>query len=94
MMLACLAGCSWFHAKPRAPDPTELIVSGAPANSVLIVDGAPAHEANAGGRSRILQVTPGSHTLEVRAGDKTVYRESVDVGAGEKRAITVLSGAS
>ncbi len=96
LLLACLSGCSWFHAKkPLAPEPPELTVTGAPAGSILFIDGVqipPAKEA--GNRPQVLQVAPGTHTLEVRWGDAVVYRENFDALGGEKRVIAVLSGAS
>lgn len=96
ILLFCLSGCSWFHAKkPLAPEPPQLIVNGAPAASLLFIDGSQAGRANdTGDRPQVLKVTPGSHTLEVRLGEKVVYRESLDIEADEKRMITVLSGAS
>lgn len=92
--LVSLSGCGWFHAaKPRAPEPPELLVTGAPTSSVLFIDGvqmgAPTESAR---RTRDLVVTAGTHTLEVRMGETTVYRESTYVAAGDKRVITVLSG--
>jgi hypothetical protein len=94
VLLVVLSGCSWLHAKKTpAPPPTELIVTGAPANSVLLVDGVPKDEvAETGRRPHVLTVEPGSHTLEVKRNDKVVYREDVDVSLGEKRVVTVLSG--
>jgi hypothetical protein len=93
-LLVVLSGCSWFHArKPPAPPPTELIVTGAPANSLLLVDGVQKEQvAETGRRPYVLTVAPGPHTLEVKRNDKVVYREDVDVGPGEKRTVTVLSG--
>jgi hypothetical protein len=94
--LACISGCSWFHArKPPAPIPPELIVTGAPTGSVLFIDGVQAGaptESNK--RTHDLVVTAGTHTVEVRMGDHTVYRENAFVGPGDKRVIMVLSGVS
>ncbi len=91
--LVLLSGCSWFHRKAPAPDPTELIVTGAPAGSLLVVDDVPVgHPAEAANRTQILRVATGSHVLEVKVGDAVIYREHVYLDAGEKRVITVLSG--
>lgn len=94
--LVCLSGCSWLHARKQpAPAPTELIVTGVPADSVVFIDGLKTSQAaQAGNRSRVLEVAPGAHTVEVRMGDTVAYRESTYVEAGQKRVITVLSGAS
>jgi hypothetical protein len=92
----CLSGCSWFHKKrPVPPDPPQLIVTGAPLGSVLLIDGLPVHAANEpGDHPQTVNTTPGTHELEVKSGEAIVYRENLDVAAGEKRVITVLSGSS
>ena len=76
-----------------APEPTELIVTGVPAGSIVFIDGKATGEAPAvNDRTQILEVAPGTHTLEVRTGDAVSYRENTYVEAGEKRVIAVLSG--
>jgi hypothetical protein len=93
--LVLLSGCSWFHRRPPAPDPTELIVTGAPAGSLLFVDGTqvgPPAEAHK--HTQVLRVAAGTHVLEVKVGDSVAYRENTYVALGEKRVITVLSGSS
>lgn len=91
-----LTGCSWFHGKkPVRPPPAEFIVTGAPQGSLLFVDGVQAGPAKeAGNQSQIVQVTPGTHILEVKVGDAVVYREDSDIELGKRRVITVLSGAN
>jgi len=93
--LLCLSGCSWLHARKQpAPAPTELIVTGVPAGSHLFIDGLQTDQAGQdGNRTRILAVAPGAHTVEVKMGD-TAYRENTYVEPGQKRIITVLSGAN
>ena len=95
IVLVCLSGC-WFHSKkPVAPDPPELIVTGAPAGSLLFIDGAQTGQPTvANNRPQVLDVQPGTHVLEVRTGDTVAYRETTYVGPGDKRVITVLSGAN
>lgn len=94
--LLCVSGCSWFHRKnPIAPDPPQLIVTGAPTGSVLLIDGTPAHAPNEpGDHPQTIKTTVGAHELAVKSGDAIVYRENLDVAAGERRFITVLSGAN
>ena len=77
------------------PDPTELIVTGAPVGSVLFIDGVQAGQPKeAGNRTQIVEVSPGSHSLEVRRDGEVTYRESTFVTRGKKVVITVLSGDS
>jgi hypothetical protein len=96
MLSALLSGCGWFHAaKPSAPKPPELIVTGVPAGALLLVDGVQSGEPQEpDNRTRVLIVAPGSHTVEVKIRDSVVYRENTDVTAGGRRIITVLSGSS
>jgi hypothetical protein len=93
--LLLLTGCGWFHRKPPPPEPSELIVTGAPVGATLLVDGAPAgHVSEANDRTQVLTVTSGTHLLEVKVGDSVTYRENTYVALGEKRVVTVLSGFS
>jgi hypothetical protein len=93
ILLLCVSGCSWFHRKPHAPDPTELIVTGAPVGSQVFVDGVQAGQAKeVANRPQEVEVAPGAHVLEVRVGDTVAYRENTYVTQGEKRVISVLSG--
>ena len=91
--LAFLSACSWFHRKPQVPNPTEIIVTGAPAGSVVFVDGAQAAQALAvNDHPQIVNVTAGAHKVEIHVGDSVVYREDTYVGPGEHRLVRVLSG--
>jgi hypothetical protein len=94
LLLVCVGGCSWFHrSAPPPPPPPELIVSGLAAGSVLFIDGAQVGQPTVGGdQTRVLEVAPGTHLLEVKVGDRVVYQESTYAGRGDKRNITVLSG--
>ena len=93
VLLVCVSGCSWFHRKAHVPEPTELIVTGAPVGSIVFVDGVQFGQAKEVlNRPQELQVAPGTHTVEVRMGDTVAYRESTYVAPGDKRVIAVLSG--
>lgn len=101
LVLLCLSGCSWFHSgwfhakAPVGPEPPQLIVTGAPPGSALFIDGVQVRPASeAGSHAQVVEVTPGTHTLEVRKGDAVAYRENFDIAAGDKRVIPVLSGTS
>ena len=96
MALACLSACSWFGSRrPELPDPTELIVTGAPAGSIILVDGSPAGPAKtAGDHPQVLKVAAGAHKVEIQFDDKVVYREETYVALGEQRVVAVLSGSS
>jgi len=89
-----LSACSWFHAKSPPPrEPAVLIVTGVAANSILFIDGVQKGQAAVSNdKPQIVTVSEGPHTVEVRTGDRVVYRESVFVEKSEKRVIKVLSG--
>jgi len=92
--LVSLSACSWFGSKKHAvPDPSEIIVNGAPAGSTVFIDRRQAGPpAVAGDRPQMIRVRAGDHTVEIHVDDKIVYREDTYVGQGETRAVTVLSG--
>ena len=75
------------------PDPTQLIVTGAPAGSLIFVDGSQTGQETAlSDHPQVLEVAAGVHKVEIHVGDKIVYREETYVGLGEHRVVTVLSG--
>ena len=92
--LACLSACSWFGPrKPHLPDPTEIIVTGAPTGSVVFVDGLQIGQATAANdHTQVLNVAAGAHKVEIHVGDAVVYREDTYVAPGERRTVMVLSG--
>lgn len=94
MMVMSLAACSWWgHKRHAPPEPTEIIVNGAPVESVVFVDGTQAAPPVEHGRSgQILEVSAGQHRVEVRVGDRVVYREEVYVASGGRYMVSVLSG--
>jgi hypothetical protein len=91
--LAALSGCGWFARKPPPPDPTEIIVTGAPATSLVFIDGVQNGQPTASNdHPLILMVAAGAHKVEIHMGDSVVYREDTYVGPGERRVVMVLSG--
>jgi len=75
------------------PDPTEIIVTGAPAGSIVFVDGLQSGQPTAlNDHTQVLNVAAGAHKVEIHVGDTVVYREETYVGLGEHRLIRVLSG--
>jgi hypothetical protein len=94
MTLALLSACSWFGSrKHELPDPTEIIVTGAPEGSIVFMDGLPAGQAAAvNDHPQIIIVAVGAHKVEIHVADKVVYREDTYVAPGERRVVTVLSG--
>jgi hypothetical protein len=92
--LACLSACSWFGSrKTQLPDPTEIIVTGAPAGSIVFVDGLQTGQATAiNDRPQVLIVAAGAHKVEIHMGDAVVYREDTYVTLGERHVVRVLSG--
>jgi hypothetical protein len=97
ILLSCLSACSWFGSRRSAPPRAapQIIITGAPMASLVFVDGVQAGPVIAhNDQSEILDVAPGSHKVEIKVNEATVYREDVYVGAGERRVVTVLSGLS
>jgi hypothetical protein len=94
LTLVCLSACSWFGSrKHELPNPTEIIVNGAPGGSVVFIDGRQTGPPDsADDRPQVINVAAGDHNVEIHVGDKVVYREDTYVGPGERRVVTVLSG--
>jgi hypothetical protein len=77
----------------QVPDPTEIIVTGAPAGSIVFVDGSQTGQAIAqNDHTQVLSVAAGAHKVEIHVGDAVVYREDTYVALGERRVVRVLSG--
>jgi hypothetical protein len=96
-MLVCLSACSWLGLRrsPALPQPTEIVITGAPAGSRIFIDGSQVGELVArNDTSQILDVAPGAHKVEIHVNDAIVYREDTYAGAGERRVVSVLSGSS
>jgi hypothetical protein len=75
------------------PAPPEIIVTGAPVGSIVIIDGVQIGQATVNNdRSRVLDVAAGTHKVEIRMGDRVVYREDTYVGLGERSVVIVKSG--
>jgi hypothetical protein len=95
LAVTTLSACGWFHSKARTPEPAQIIVTGAPKGSIVFVDDVQqgqAAESNV--KPQLLDLGAGEHKVEVRFGDSVVYRENVYINSGEKRVVTVLSGAN
>jgi hypothetical protein len=77
----------------QVPDPTEIIVTGAPVGSMVFVDGLQTGEATArNDQTQVLKVAAGAHKVEIHVGEAVVYREDTYVSLGEHRIVRVLSG--
>jgi hypothetical protein len=77
----------------QVPDPTEIIVTGAPAGSIVFIDGQQTGQpATLNDHTQVLNVAAGAHKVEIHVGDGVVYREDTYVGLGEHRLVRVLSG--
>ena len=97
VVFAALSACSWFNRQktPQPPDPTEIIVTGAPAGSLVFIDGVQVGQAAAhNDQSQVLTVAAGAHKVEIHQSDKIVYREDTYVGVGEHSVVVVRSGSS
>ena len=67
---------------------------GAPGGSIVFIDGSQVGQATEGDHPVGIRLAAGDHKVEIHLGDKVVYREDLYVGRGERRMVTVLSGAS
>jgi RNA-splicing ligase RtcB len=95
LAVTMLSACSWFHSKARAPDPSQIIVTGAPKGSIVFVDDVQQGQgAESNVKPQLIDLGAGEHKVEVRFGDSVVYRENIYITSGEKRVVTVLSGAN
>lgn len=96
LSLTTLSACSWLHGRtPPQPEPPQVIVTGAPAESIVFIDDVQAGEAAASNdKSEVLTVSEGTHKVDVRVGGTVVYRETLFVKNGERRVVTVLSGSN
>ena len=94
MILAALSACSWFAPKKAPiPDPTQIIVTGAPVNSTVFVDGSQiGTPATLNDHPQVFDVAAGDHKVEIHMGDSVVYREDIYVPPSEHRIVRVLSG--
>jgi hypothetical protein len=94
--LTMLSACSWHpFRRHTVPEPTQLIVTGVPAGAIIFIDDkAQGQASETNDKPQLLDVSAGTHTVEVRRDDAVVYREDTFVKSGEKRVITVLSGSN
>lgn len=92
---ACMAGALMLAACGKYPASSTLqgappsgLFFKAPADAQVWLDGAPAGLASAfDGRRAVLSVAPGPHRVVVRSGDRSLYDQTVYVGAGARMAI-------
>ena len=87
LMLACadpVTAVRTVDARPR------ILVQGAPAGAVLFVDGKPMGAAAAySGAPGVLVREPGTHVVEIKAGETLLLSQKVFLGGGEQRTLTV-----
>lgn len=71
----------------------QLVVKGAPADTVLVVDGHSMGSASRfNGDPNVLVVEPGGHQVEIQRSGNVVHVEKVFVSDGETRTITINAG--
>lgn len=96
IMAAALAtGCVHYpKTNVRVTDDRPSIsVTGAPADASVYVDGL--FMGTAGdydGRKKVLQLESGTHEIEIKSGGATVYSETVYLGEGTTKDISVSGG--
>jgi hypothetical protein len=93
---ASLSACSWFAPKKAPiPDPTQIIVTGAPVNSSVFIDGLQiGTPATLNGQPQVFDVVAGDHKVEIHVGDSVAYREDLYVAPSQHRVVRVLSGSN
>lgn len=90
-LLTLVLGCAIPRTTTQVVDGRpKILVKDAPKGSVLFVDGAsmgPAESYN--GDPSILFLEPGTHLIEVKAGDRLLFSQRLFLGGGELRTIAV-----
>jgi len=71
-------------------DRSRLKVEGAPPGAMLLIDGkSMGSAADYAGDPGVLLVDPGTHVVEIKAGDRLLLSQKVFFGGGEQRSIVV-----
>jgi len=91
LMVTLVTGCVYPTTGVRVTDdrPT-LAIKGAPRDALLYVDGLSMGLArNFEGGSRVLLLEPGTHKIEVRSGGTILLSETVFLGSGAAKTLSV-----
>jgi len=91
LLLSGLAGCSEPTRSAHALDQkAQLAVVNAPETAEILVDGVSAGQARAyDGLSSTLALPGGTHRVEIRVGSQLLYSQSVFMGEGAIKTITL-----
>ena len=90
-LLALALGCAVPRTTTQVVDGRpKILVKDTPKGAVLFVDGTSMGPAEAyNGDPSILFLEPGTHLIEVKAGDRLLFSQRLFLGGGELRTIAV-----
>jgi hypothetical protein len=71
----------------------KIMIKDAPKGALLFVDGASMGQADSySGDPSVLMLEPGTHVIEVKAGDRLLLSQRIFLGGGELRTISMPGG--
>ena len=94
-LMALAVGCAMPRTGTQVVDGrSRMIVKDAPKEALLYVDGVVMGQAGSfDGDPSVLLLEPGTHLVEVKAGDRLLFSQRVFLGGGELRTISVIGAA-
>jgi hypothetical protein len=93
-LLTLVLGCVVPRTNTQVVDGRpKVLVKNAPKGAMLFVDGTSMGQADSySGDPSVLLLEPGTHLVEVKAGDRLLFSQRVFLGNGEIRTISVVEG--
>jgi hypothetical protein len=94
LFLTLILGCAAPRTSTQAVDGRpKVLVKDAPKGAVLFVDGVSVGQADSySGGPAVLLLEPGTHLIEIKAGDRLLVSQRIFFGGGELRTISVPGG--
>jgi hypothetical protein len=86
-----VAGCKYpYTSVDTVDDRAQLQFANAPETALVLVDGSVAGSAaQYDGKDKVLSVSRGTHHVEVRDGDRTLYSQDLFLGGDATKTITL-----